>query len=101
MMKPDEIRRLRHRIGWTLRQMAEYLEVSPGTVSRWENGERGVDPWREQVLYELKERADALESKQQRHELGEALARAAITAGLIGFLTYLLTRNDDQEADSA
>jgi len=42
---PDEIRRLRHRLGVSQAGMAALVGVSPNTVARWEQGNR-APTWR-------------------------------------------------------
>lgn len=39
-MKPDEIKRLRNRLGLTQKQLAEEVGVPTNTLARWEQGER-------------------------------------------------------------
>lgn len=76
-----------------MNQMARYLQVAQPTVWQWEHGQTTPDNWRAQVLREMKRQVDEMD-KRRRAEFAEQLATAALTAGLIGFLTFLLTRND-------
>jgi DNA-binding transcriptional regulator YiaG len=39
-VSPEEIRQLRDRLGLTQQQMAEKLQTTVTTISRWENGAR-------------------------------------------------------------
>jgi DNA-binding transcriptional regulator YiaG len=43
-MTPLEVLILRRRLGWTQRQVAAALNVTVGTVARWEQGARRVTP---------------------------------------------------------
>ena len=38
LMRPEEIRTRRERLGLTQKEMAHYLQVAEGTLSRWETG---------------------------------------------------------------
>ena len=41
-MKPDDVKRIRHQLGLTQRELAEKLGVTLVTVGRWEAGLRGI-----------------------------------------------------------
>lgn len=47
------LRGIRERRGWTQRQLARELSVSPRTISRWERGKTEPLPIVERVLLEL------------------------------------------------
>jgi transcriptional regulator with XRE-family HTH domain len=41
-MKPDELRAIRKRLGWTLERLGQRVGVSKGMMSRYENGETRI-----------------------------------------------------------
>jgi len=47
---PPEIRFLRKHLGWSGRDFAAAFDVTPETVSRWENGERNMSTTAERLL---------------------------------------------------
>ena len=47
---PDEIRYLRSYLDWSGADLARHLGVTPGTVSRWENGREAMGPVAERLL---------------------------------------------------
>ena len=49
-LKPGEIRFLRKYLGWSGKDFANRLGVTPETVSRWENGARQMGPTAEKLL---------------------------------------------------
>jgi len=66
-MTPDEVKILRRRLNWTQRQLAAALNVTVGTVARWEQGARKVTPL---VV-------TSLELLARRHGPSRARARAS------------------------
>lgn len=56
-MMAEEIKALRHRLGWTQERMARELGVSFATVNRWENGKATPSSLAEQALHRLARRA--------------------------------------------
>jgi transcriptional regulator with XRE-family HTH domain len=42
VMEPEELRRLRERLGWTQGALADALGVHRVTVAKWEAGDRGI-----------------------------------------------------------
>jgi putative zinc finger/helix-turn-helix YgiT family protein len=47
---PAEIRFLREHLGWSGAEFARQFEVTPQTVSRWENGKQAMGPTAEKLL---------------------------------------------------
>jgi transcriptional regulator with XRE-family HTH domain len=41
-MAPDELRRVRERLGWTQADLADALGVHRVTVAKWEAGDRSI-----------------------------------------------------------
>jgi DNA-binding transcriptional regulator YiaG len=41
-MAPHDVKTIRHRLGWTQRELAAALNVTVTTVARWEQGARAV-----------------------------------------------------------
>lgn len=81
-MRPNEIKRLRERLGWTQFVMAQHLHVSPMTVSRWERGERFPDEYNQVVLRQLRGRLDQAEREQRQQEFINKLKAVAIGGGI-------------------
>lgn len=54
-MTPEEVRRIRHKRGWTQAEMAEALRVALSTVSRWERGGMPITPHFQMTLEMLDE----------------------------------------------
>jgi type I restriction enzyme M protein len=50
---PDDIRRLRSRLGLSQQQLADRLGVSYATVNRWENGHTKPYRWLEERFRQL------------------------------------------------
>lgn len=50
---PQHVRRLRLDAGYTIRELAFMLGVAPGTVVRWEQGEKKPHPGNLRALAEL------------------------------------------------
>jgi len=49
-MDGAELRRIRERIGWTQRRLAEELGVAENTVARWERDEIGMRESTERLI---------------------------------------------------
>jgi transcriptional regulator with XRE-family HTH domain len=49
-MDGAELRRIRDRLGWTQRRLAEELGVTENTVARWERDELGMRPTAERLI---------------------------------------------------
>jgi len=49
-LEPGEIRFLRKHLGWSGKDFAKRLGVTPESVSRWENGARQMRPTAEKLL---------------------------------------------------
>lgn len=88
-MVPSEIKRLRADLGWTLRQMAEYLHVSDTAIALWEQGRRFPDGYRVVILDQLRLRLDEARTKQQKKEVVEGIAVATVAFGLVGLFRFL------------
>jgi DNA-binding XRE family transcriptional regulator len=51
-MTPEQLRKLRERLGLSQVQLAKFLRVRSQTVCRWESGNRRVPDWLEVVFQE-------------------------------------------------
>jgi DNA-binding transcriptional regulator YiaG len=49
-MRPDELKRIRSRLGLTQTQLAVRLGVTQNTVARWEIGDRRITPPMAQLI---------------------------------------------------
>jgi transcriptional regulator with XRE-family HTH domain len=49
-MDGSELRRIRERLGWTQRRLAEELGVAENTVARWERDELGMRSTAERLI---------------------------------------------------
>ena len=63
-MEPDEIKRIRHRLGLTQKGLAKELRVTIATVGRWECGLRKPSPLAERAMELL------LEADRLKRQLG-------------------------------
>lgn len=94
-MTSQEIKDLRQRLGWTLREMGDVLGVSHMAISKWERGERTPGPYKRAALERLRERLNEAEAQQQRERF-ERMVKAAATGVGVGLLLHFLFRDDDE-----
>jgi DNA-binding transcriptional regulator YiaG len=52
-MDKDDIRRIRHKLGWSQEKLAQFLNVSWVSVNRWEAGKNEPKPETIDKLLEL------------------------------------------------
>ena len=88
-MTADEIKNLRTRLGWTLREMGEVLDVSHMAISKWERAERTPGPYKMAALEQLRNRLDRAEGDERRDEFMSDLKGLAARAGIAILLAYL------------
>jgi DNA-binding transcriptional regulator YiaG len=67
MMTPEQIRELRHRLGWTREHMAHELGVSASTIVRWELGATTPIRLAQQALERLDRRHRAPDANTSEH----------------------------------
>lgn len=79
-MRPEQIRRLRQRLGLSQRQLAQVMGVSQQVVSFWERGERKPRRVHRDYLRQLQRRLEEAEDERRQKERLQEL----ITAGLWG-----------------
>lgn len=63
-MDGPELRRIRRRLGWTQKKLAEELGVAENTVARWERDELGMRSTAEKLIRRLA--AEHLGSRRRR-----------------------------------
>jgi len=49
-LRPEDVRYLRHVLGWSQERLGDVLGRDKATISRWESGERDVDPLAADIL---------------------------------------------------
>lgn len=84
-MRPEDIAKLRKRLGLAQPQFAQLLGVHAITVSRWERGDQRVSPSPYQValMAEFEKAAASKEAAQIKEALGNLLIGAGIAAALL------------------
>jgi DNA-binding transcriptional regulator YiaG len=81
-MDPQEIRSFRARMGWTQRDLASALDVSPTAVALWETGKREPNRANEVLLGKLIENQPS----------DPAISKELIFGGLAALLVYLMAK---------
>lgn len=92
------IQKLRHRLGWTMEQMAQAMGVNYTTIWRWESAVLPQLPdWQGVILNRLAAYADEWEAKQRAQQqaqaakqgAGDALGTILVAGGLIALAAAL------------
>jgi putative zinc finger/helix-turn-helix YgiT family protein len=78
---PDEIKFLRKTAGLRARELAELLDVTPETVSHWENGKHPADPTTREVLAALV--LDALDGRTTTRDRLVTMKRPPLAKGRV------------------
>lgn len=65
-MSPEEINNLRDALGWTVREMARYLNVSKASISGWENGRCRPTGERIALMVQLRKRVSTMDAAERR-----------------------------------
>ena len=97
------IEELRHRLGWSLEDMARYFGVTGATVSRWQSGKSHPDSINRVLLLQLWNLTEQRDKEERRQKLGESLKGALLAGGIAGGLALLfhyLTEEEDEESST-
>jgi transcriptional regulator with XRE-family HTH domain len=86
-MQPQEVRRIRKRLGLNQTDFGRLLGVSKTTVYNWETGTHGVPPLKGGVIRQL----DAQAQKREQQEREEWL-NALLVLAVGGLFTVLLNK---------
>ena len=91
-MEPQEVRRIRDRLGLTQTDFGRIVGVSKTTVYNWETGTHGVPPLKAGVIRQLEQQAQTREDQELEEWLNALLVLAV--GGLFGVLLSKLFSND-------
>ncbi len=93
-----EIRQLRHRLGWSLAELARCLKTDLATVVRWEKG--AIPPSNEQrnQLVNIMSQAESNSERVQRRPIAEVAMRER---GLCQIHNFDLPESEDAACASA
>jgi DNA-binding XRE family transcriptional regulator len=92
-MEPQEVRRIRSRLGLTQTDFGRLLSVSKTTVYNWETGTHGVPPLKAGVIRQLDAQAQKREEKEREEWLNALLVLAV--GGLFSVLLSKIFGGDD------
>jgi len=85
-MKPEDLKRLRHRLEMSQEEMARALNVSFATVNRWEKQRREIPPDAAKLLECLAELLDKASTKESRLS-AEEVRQAVEATGVLGVVS--------------
>ena len=71
----DEVRQLRHRLGWSLAEMARCLSTDLETVGRWELGHSPPSSEHRNQLVNIMSQAESNSERIQRRPIAEVAMR--------------------------
>lgn len=92
-MQPQQVRRIRNRLGLNQTDFGRLLGVTQSTVYKWETGGHGVSPLKAGVIRQLDAQAQKREEKEREEWLNALLVLAV--GGLFSVLLSKIFGGDD------
>lgn len=95
-LSPEDIRDLRHRLGWTGEQMGSFFDRTKDTIYRWENGDSSPGKTAEALIDVLRTELTR-RTHQHSHKDVSAWIEKLEKKGVFGFLESLIQRPEREK----